>query len=127
MKKKAYKIMEFSFRKNFNTFFSAVPTLGGNFSLRLLDYSHHTYPLYFSKTTFHFLLFLYSKWPQMSWMVVFKFNLNSFGKLKNKRKFLALPNKLKEGSVAIIVLSRFDVLFYFNFCGMCILIFRKQG
>ena len=54
----------------------------------------------------------------MSWMVVFKFNLNSFGKLKNKRKFLALPNKLKEGSVAIIVLSRFDVLFYFNFSGI---------
>ena len=115
----AYEIIEFFFRKKISTYYSAAQTLGGNFSLRLLDYSHHTYPLYFSKTTFHFLLFFYSKWPQMSWMVVFKFNLNSFGKLKNKRKFLALPNKLKEGSVAIIVLSRFDVLFYFNFCGMC--------
>ena len=119
------KFYNFSSEKKSAHFFQQL-TLGGNFSLRLLDYSHHTYPLYFSKTTFHFLLFLYSKWPQMSWMVVFKFNLNSFGKLKNKRKFWALPNKLKEGSVAIIVLSRFDVLFYFNFCGMCILIFRKS-
>ena len=77
-----------------------------------------TYPLYFSNPTFHFLLFLYSKWPQMSWMVLFKFNLNFFGKLMNKRIFLALPNKLKEGSIAIIVLSRFDVLFYFDFSGI---------